>query len=139
MRLAILFLILVFLIDMLSFFIGSYRIPLYDVFLHFFGGFFMAMFFSYYFKNMTLGNPGTPELKKLFIIISAVIFVGAMWEITEYVATKTLGNYLYENYRIICCIGNLDDTIGDLAIDITGAITFVSAFLNPLRLNSRLK
>ena len=137
MKTAILFLILVFLIDMLGFYIGSYRIPIYDVILHFFGGFFVAMFFSHYFKNLISGNPGSPKLKKAFIIVSAVIFVGAMWEITEYISTEIFGNYLYETYRIICCIGNLDDTISDLALDITGAITLVSAFLNPLKSNSR--
>ena len=137
MRLAILFLILVFLIDMLGFFIGSYHIPLYDVILHFFGGFFVAMFFSYYFKNLIPGNPGSPKLKKAFIIVNAAIFVGAMWEITEYITTEAFGNYLHETYRIVCCIGNLNDTISDLALDITGAITFVLAFRDPLKLSSR--
>lgn len=133
MKTAILFLILVFLIDMLGFYIGSYHIPLYDVVLHFFGGFFVAMFFSHYFKNLIPGNPGSPKLKKVFIIVSATIFVGAMWEITEYITTEMLSNYLYKTYQIVCCIGNLNDTISDLAIDITGAITFVLSFLNPLK------
>ena len=124
MRLAILFLILVFLIDLLGFYLGPQRPDFYDTSLHFFGGFFVAMFFSHYFKNTNLGSPGSPKLKKIFIIVSAVIFVGAMWEITEYIATKTFGNYLYQTYRIVCCIGNLDDTINDLAMDILGAITF---------------
>ena len=139
MKTAILFLILVFLIDMLGFYIGSYRIPLYDVILHFFGGFFVAMFFSHYFKNLIPGNPGSPKLKKAFIIVSAAIFVGAMWEITEYITSEIFGNYLYENYRIVCCIGNLNDTISDLALDITGAITFVLAFRGPLKLSSHRK
>ncbi len=139
MRLAILFLILVFLIDMLGFYIGSYRIPVYDVVLHFSGGLFVAMFFSHYFKNIVTGNPGSPKLKKAFIVISAAIFVGAMWEITEYISTEIFGNYLYETYRIVCCIGNLNDTISDLALDITGAITYVLVFLFPLKINSRPK
>ena len=124
MRLAILFLILVFLIDMLGLYIGSYRLSFYDVALHFSGGFFVAMFFTHYFKNLNPGNPGTPKLKKMFIIISAVIFVGVIWEISEYIATELFSNYLYEKYRIVCCIGNLDDTISDLGIDILGAIIF---------------
>jgi len=124
MRLAILFLILVFLIDLLGFYIGSYRIPVYDTILHFSGGLFVAMFFLHYFKNLTPGNPGSPGLKRVFIIVSAVVFVGAMWEITEYISTMAFGNYLYETHRIICCIGNLDDTINDLAMDILGAASF---------------
>ena len=51
MQLAILFLILVFLIDLLGFYIGSYRIPFYDTALHFSGGFFVAMFFYHYLKR----------------------------------------------------------------------------------------
>lgn len=133
MRLAILFLILIFLINMLGLYIGSYRIPTYDMILHFFGGFFVAMLFSHYFKNLIPGNPGSPELKKFFVIVSAVVFVGAMWEIAEYVVTKMFSSYLYETYRIVCCIGNLDDTISDLAMDIAGAITFVLVFLYPFR------
>ena len=139
MRLVILFLVLVFLIDILGFYIGSYRIPLYDTILHFFGGFFVAMFFSHYFKNLIPGNPGSPKLKKMFIIVSAAIFVGAMWEITEYISTEIFSNYLYETYRIVCCIGNLNDTISDLAMDITGAITYVLVFLFPSKINSRPK
>lgn len=124
MRLAILFLILVFLIDMLGFYLGAARPEFYDTALHFFGGFFVAMFFVHYFKHLTPGNPGTPGLKKVFVIVSAVIFVGVMWEITEYIATILFGGYLYETYRIICCMGSLDDTISDLTMDILGAISF---------------
>lgn len=124
MRLAILFLILVFLIDMLGFYLGTARPEFYDTALHFFGGFFVAMFFVHYFKNLTPGTPGTPKLKKTFIIVSAVIFVGVMWEMFEYIATELFGSYLYETYRIVCCMGSLDDTVSDLAMDILGAITF---------------
>ena len=123
---------------MLGFYIGSYRIPAYDVVLHFFGGFFVAMFFGHYFKNVITGNPGDPKLKKAFIIVSAAIFVGAMWEITEYISTEIFGNYLYETYRIVCCIGNLNDTIIDLALDLTGAITFVLAFRDPNKYNLKV-
>jgi len=129
MRLAILFLILVFLIDILGFYIGSFRVPAYDVVLHFFGGFFVAMFFRAYLKD----SIKTGFLKNALIIIGVVVFIGVLWEFTEYSATKLIGSYLYNKYKIICCIGNLDDTFNDLALDITGAITFVLAFLNPLR------
>ena len=130
MRTAILFLILVFLIDMLGFYLGSVRPDFYDMALHLSGGFFVAMFFLHYFKDLAPGNPGSPKLKKAFIIVSAVIFVGVMWEMVEYIATKMFGEHLYETYRIICCMGDLDDTVNDLAMDILGAAAFV--FLNDI-------
>ena len=135
MRTAILFLILVFLIDMLGFYLGSVRPDFYDMTLHLSCGFFVAMFFLHYFKDLAPGNPGSPKLKKAFIIISAVIFVGVMWEIFEYIATRTFGSYLYEAHRIICCMGDLDDTVNDLAMDILGAILFTIIAFKPITIN----
>ena len=126
MKTAILFLILILLAD-LVFGLGFkyYRLFYFDMILHFLGGFFVAMFFLHYFKNTNHGKPGSPEFKKALIIISSAVFVGVIWEFLEYSATELLGDYLYNNYRIICCIGNLDDTIKDLLMDILGALAFV--------------
>ena len=125
MRLAILFLVLIFLIDMLGFYIGSYRIPAYDIVLHFFGGFFVAMIFYHYLKD----SIKTGFLKTVLVIVGAAIFIGVIWEFAEYSATKLIGGYLYKKYQIICCIGNLDDTFNDLAMDILGAITFILIYV----------
>lgn len=136
MRLAILFLVLTFSINL---FLIVYNLD--DIFLgysvdpvlHFAGGFFVAMFFGAYLKNMNIGNPGSPRLKRILILISITVFIGVIWEFSEYLATNFFGDYLYYKYKVICCMGNLDDTITDLLMDILGATTFVLVFLNPLR------
>lgn len=122
MRTAILFLILIFLIDLvfgLSF--RLYRIFYFDTILHFFGGFFVAMFFYDYLKEYTKSR----KIKKLLIITGATIFIGVIWEFSEYIATYFLSDYLYSNYGIVCCMGDLNDTINDLLMDIIGAIAFI--------------
>lgn len=140
MRTAILFLILIFLIDMV-FGLGFrfYRILYFDIILHFLGGFFVAMFFYDYLKeymNPVKGQKINPfdrlrvdteqsrSIKKILIITGATVFIGVIWEFSEYIATALLSDYLYNNYRIICCMGNLSDTINDLAMDIIGAVIF---------------
>lgn len=110
-----------------------FRIFNVDPILHFSGGFFVAMFFAGYLKHLQIGNPGSPRLKRVLILISVTVFIGVVWEFSEYLATNFLGNYLYENHRVICCMGNLDDTISDLLMDTLGAATFVLAFLIPLK------
>jgi len=125
MRLAILFLILVFLVDLLGFYIGSYRFYFYDIVLHFFGGFFVAMFFYGYLKEYMTGR----KIKKLLIIVGATVFIGVFWEFSEYLATVFLGDYLYNNYGITCCMGDLNDTVNDLAMDILGAIIYTTITL----------
>lgn len=131
MRLAILFLILIFLIDMLGFYLGHYRPYYYDTILHFLGGFFVALFFAAFFKSRGVTDKSFEKDKfSIFclIILSATILVGVFWEFTEYLATVYFRNYLFENHGIICCIGNLDDTIGDLSLDAIGAIVFLFVY-----------
>lgn len=134
MRLAILFLILIFLIDMLGFYLGPYRPYFYDTILHFLGGFFLAMFFAAFFRNYGITDKSFGKAKFLIfglIILSATMLVGIFWEFAEYLATVYFKSYLFKNHGIICCIGNLDDTIGDLALDAIGAITFLFFSLKP--------
>lgn len=122
MKTAILFLILIFLIDMV-FGLGFrlYRIFYFDTILHFFGGFFVAMFFYHYLEEYMKGR----KLKKWLIITGVTVFIGIIWEFSEYLATYFLSDYLYEKYKVICCIGNLDDTVNDLLMDILGALAFM--------------
>lgn len=130
MKTAILFLILVFTANILlmatniDYIFRSFNV---DPILHFFGGFFVTMFFADYLKHLNPGNPGSPKLKKLLILVSVTVFIGVVWEFSEYLATNLFGNYLYNKYRIICCMGNLDDTIRDLLMDTLGAITLILA------------
>ena len=136
MRTAILFLILIFLVNVFLIVIDVdyiFRIYKIDPILHFSGGFFVAMLFAGYLKHLKIGNPGSPRLKKTLILISVTVFIGVIWEFSEYSATNLFGDYLYQKHGIICCIGNLDDTISDLLMDTLGAIAFVSILLNPFR------
>ena len=129
MQLAILFLILIFSIDMV-FGLGFrfYQFPYFDMALHFLGGFFVAMFFiSFFGRNQ---KPDKSSIKGqflifAFIILGAVIFVGVFWEFAEYLATVFIADSLYQNYGIVCCMCNLDDSVGDLAFDIFGSIIFI--------------
>ena len=128
MRIAILFLILVFLVDLLGIYIGSYRFYFYDVILHFLGGFFVAMFFVSFFNNLKIEGNALIKNKHLIwalIITGSTLFIGVFWEFTEYLATIYFSEALLKNYGIVCCMGNLDDTIEDLALDSFGAIMFV--------------
>jgi len=140
MRTAILFLILIFSLNVflmtvdINYIFGSFNV---DPILHLFGAFFIAMFFADYLKHMQIGNPGSPRLKRILILISVVVFIGVLWEFSEYLATNFFGNYLYSKYKIICCMGNLDDTISDLMMDTIGAVTFVLAFRVPSKTRSR--
>ncbi len=86
----------------------------------------MAMFFYNYLKEYMKGR----KIKKLLIITGATVFIGVIWEFSEYIATAFLSSYLYNTHGIICCMGNLNDTINDLAMDIIGAITFMTLYDN---------
>lgn len=109
-----------------------YRFFYFDMSLHFAGGFFAAMFISYYLKDfLKRATPRPDKLKTLLVISGAVLFIGVFWEFAEYLATRFLGDFLAQRYDIVCCMGNLDDTMNDLAMDILGAITFSLALLFP--------
>ncbi len=87
----------------------------------------MALFFAAFFKNYGITDKSVGKDKFLIfclIILSATVLVGAFWEFSEYLATAYFSDYLAQKYGIICCIGNLDDTIGDLALDAFGSIVF---------------
>ncbi|MBI4117345.1 MAG: hypothetical protein HY451_01545, partial [Parcubacteria group bacterium] len=89
-------------------------------------------FFVYFFNNLGIkGNKIIKNKHLIFalIIIGSTLFIGIFWEFTEYLATIYFGDFLLKNYGIVCCMGNLDDTIGDLALDSFGAIIFLSLFV----------
>lgn len=92
-----------------------------DTPLHYFGGFFITMFLVDY---LELSNHQR-RLKQIFILTSAAIFVGVFWEFFEYIMSR-----LFDGYAAaflgngVSLIGNLDDTILDLAMDFLGALTY---------------
>ena len=93
--------------------------------LHFLGGFFVAMFMVYY-----LADVKTPsKLKRYLVVIGAVSLIGVVWEFSEYLANQMLLEPLYNNFGFRAYfIGDLDDTINDLLMDILGAISFLAIF-----------
>ena len=93
-----------------------------DKFFHFLGGFFVAMFFYYYLEH---------ELKKIgwfksiVILVSTAILVGVLWEFWEYSMDRIFHDTLLGAYSLRLRFGgDLTDTLGDLFLDIIGAIAF---------------
>ena len=64
-------------------------------------------------------------VKNLIVIVGATILVGVLWEFGEYIANQTLIDYFYQKFQLhVYFMGDLRDTVGDLAMDISGAIVF---------------
>lgn len=106
--------------------------------LHFLGGFFMAALMVHYLSNIIetddlptgqAGKRQATSIKKHLIIISAVSFIGVVWEFAEYLAGQTLIEPIYNNFGIRAYfIGDLDDTINDLLMDVMGALAWLVIF-----------
>ena len=95
---------------------------------HFLGGFFVAMLMFRYLKitELRISNYELRVIKKYLIVVGAVTFIGVVWEFAEYLASQTLVEPLYKYFQIKAYfIGNLDDTINDLLMDILGALVFI--------------
>ena len=129
-RLSIIFLGVIFLSNIPSLYYSLYiQYPWVDVVQHFSGGFFVAMFMAAYLKDR-LAREGW--LKNLIIIAGATVFIGVLWEFSEYIANQTLVDYFYEKFQLrVYFMGDLKDTIGDLSMDISGAVLLY--FLHLLR------
>lgn len=72
----------------------------------------MALFMYGYFYEEISKNPDMRTIKKWPVILGTTLFVGVMWEFAEWISTF---------YNSLLTIGNLDDTIFDLAADLFGA------------------
>ena len=95
---------------------------------HFLGGFFVAMLMVHYLKikELRISNFELGLLKKVLITVGAVSFIGVVWEFAEYLSAQMLIEPLYNNFGIRAYfVGDLDDTINDLLMDILGALTFL--------------
>lgn len=92
---------------------------------HFLGGFFVAMLMTHYLADVKIPS----KLKHYLIVVGAVSFIGVVWEFAEYLAAQTLIEPLYSNFGFRAYfIGDLDDTINDLLMDVLGALTFLFTF-----------
>ena len=98
-----------------------------DTVQHFLGGFLVAMFMSYYLKDHLLERA---FLKNMLIVIGVTTFVGVAWEFSEYIANQTLIKPFYYWFGIRAYfMGNLQDTINDLLMDVIGSLVFCAFHL----------
>lgn len=140
MRKSIIFLALIFASNIAGMYFNMYRTWWFDMAHHFLGGFFVAMLMVHYLEAGELGvrNQGLEIIKKYLIILGAVSFIGIVWEFAEYLAAQTLIEPLYDNFGFKAYfIGDLDDTINDLLMDILGAFTYLFAFSNKIKSGSK--
>jgi hypothetical protein len=100
----------------------------FDIVQHLLGGFFVAMFMAFYLEDRLVAGDW---IKNLLIIVGVTVFIGVVWEFAEYIANQTLIEPTYKWFGIRAYfIGDLNDTILDLAVDILGASLFsISHFL----------
>lgn len=128
MRTALYALVAIFAVNAAGFYYGWYLDHFwFDMILHFGGGFFVAMFMADYLKEYF--SNGT-KLKNLLIILGATVFAGVVWEFAEYIANQTLiePTYKYLGIRAYF-MGDINDTINDLVMDILGATLFSALHL----------
>lgn len=87
----------------------------------------MAMLFSIYLKDHFLNNS---KIKNILIILGVVSFIGVTWEFSEYIANTILSPIIYNTFAIkTYFMGDLDDTMNDLLMDILGAGVFALHFI----------
>jgi len=131
MKKAVFSLILTLLVNFAGMYFGFYNFWWFDVILHFLGGFFVAMLMVHYLKitELRITNYELTAIKGYLIIVGAVSFIGVVWEFAEYLASLTLIESFYNNFGVkTSFIGDLDDTINDLLMDIVGALAWLTVF-----------
>ena len=123
MKKSFILLIILFLINLPSLYYSWYiQFSWVDTVQHFLGGFLVAMFMSYYLKDHLLERA---FLKNMLIVIGVTTFVGVAWEFSEYIANLAISPILYDHYGVrTYFMGDLDDTMNDLLMDILGAGLF---------------
>lgn len=123
MKKVIFSLIMLFFLNFFSLYYQWYiKYSLFDQICHLLGGFLVAILFSIYLKEH-LAN--SKNLGNVLIIVGAVTFIGVIWEFGEYIANQTLVNPIYSMFHIkTYFMGDLDDTLNDLLMDIIGAFVF---------------
>ena len=140
MKKAVFSLILTLLVNFAGMYFGFYDFWWFDVILHFLGGFFVAMLMTHYLADIV--SPRTDPsisfradgsksrtIKTYLVIVGAVSFIGVVWEFAEYLASLTLIESFYNNFGVkTSFIGDLDDTINDLLMDIVGALAWLTVF-----------
>ncbi len=94
----------------------------------------MAMFMAEYLKDRLITknqstNDTSALVKNTLIIVGATVFIGVVWEFSEYIANQTLIEPFYRWFGIRAYfMGDLQDTVNDLLMDILGAASLVTWF-----------
>lgn len=125
MKKAVTALAVIFIVNIPGLYYGWYlRWDWFDITLHYLGSFFVAMFMTAYLKDRLIQRI---NIKNVLIVTSATIFVGVIWEFSEYIANQTLIEPFYRWFGVRAYfMGDLRDTINDLLMDTLGALTFIS-------------
>lgn len=117
-------LVAIFVINWIGLFYGWYGlITWFDEILHFGGGFFMALFLVGYF-----GDGPRRALRPyhyFLLIISVTVLIGVVWEFFEFILDTVGDRYLVRKFGVRSLIGDLSDTLNDLAMDSLGAVLIV--------------
>ena len=129
MKKAFFFLMLLFGVNIPSLYYGWYlEFDWIDVILHSLGGFFVAMFVADYLKDRLIPKGW---IKNTLIVVGATTFIGVVWEFAEFIANQTLIDFIYNKFKIRAYfMGDLNDTVLDLLMDILGAITLMSFYFS---------
>jgi len=120
MKKALIALFLLFMTNMGSLYYSWYlRWDWFDTIQHFLGGFFVAILMTAYLKDHLIsGN----KLKNILIIAGATVFIGVVWEFSEFIANQTLVEPTRKYFGIDAYfMGDLADTMTDLLLDMLGA------------------
>lgn len=134
MKKPIIFLTLLLLSNVPSLYYGFYlEFAWFDIAQHLLGGFLISMLFSEYLKDNFRDNK---PIQNILILVGSTIFIGVIWEFAEYMANQILIDPFYRWFHIRAYfMGDLNDTVKDLADDIIGAFTFSIIFLRPRKSN----
>lgn len=98
----------------LGFWFNFYRFGWFDITLHFLGGFGVYILSANFFRK---DLSGLPWIKRSILLIGISVAAGVFWEFAEYTASIVWpardGGFSF--------IGDLADTVNDLAMDVIGA------------------
>lgn len=124
MKIAFILLFILFLTNFPSLYYGWYLdYSWFDTVQHFCGGFLMAMFMYGYLKDRLIKREW---VKNTLIIVGTTVFIGVLWEFSEFIANQTLIEPTKKYFGINAYfMGDLIDTVGDLLLDTLGALVFL--------------
>lgn len=127
MRKYFIVLVIIFITNIAGAYFGGYKLVWFDMLHHFLGGFFVALFFSGYLKKQLVSGS---KLGNMLIIVGVTMFVGVSWEFSEYIANQLFTVPIYHKYHVVInFMGDLEDTISDLFMDMLGSIIATSIFI----------